>query len=223
MLNLEAQTEALQIVAAAAKKHGLVVAPVGSVYFLFTERKHLTTKDIDVVVHVDADTIAPLELLEKMGRELGVAVSSGDKATVTVTVESKYGPVRIDLIRGKEGARRSFLPRELLRTAARYGRRDGSILWYPIEFVILFKADAAVDRAKRARSGGPKAAENLRRADVFRQDVFAHVQSSLEGDGLNERYLIEGLSHLKQVRRNEVASLLEAASGGRLTLSVGTD
>ena len=223
MLNLEAQTEALQIVAVAAKKHGLVVAPVGSIFFLFTEGRHLATKDVDVVVHVDVDTIAPLELLEKMGRELGVAVSSGDKATVTVTVESKYGPMKIDLIRGKDGARRSFLPRELLRAAARHGRRDGSILWYPTEFVILFKADAAVDRARRARSGGPKAAENLRRAEVFRQDVFAHVQSSLEGDGLNEKYLIEGLSHLKQARRKEVAALLEAASGGRLTLSVGTD
>ena len=141
----------------------------------------------------------------------------------------------VDLLRGKEGAKKSFLPRELLRRAATHGRREGNILWYPIEFVILLKADAAVDKQHRAESGGQFAEQNRQRADIFKQDVFSQVQSAFAergaafGEapfgalpapaGLREDYLIEGLLCLKKARRLEVAALLEAASGGRLNLT----
>jgi hypothetical protein len=192
---------------------------VGSVFFLFQGRVSLTTKDIDVIIHLDDGNIASLDLLVKIGEELGDARPAGDRASVIVNMEGPTGPATVDLLRGKEGAKKSFLPRELLRRAATHGRRDGNILWYPIEFVILLKADAAVDRQHRAASGGRFAEESRHRADIFRQDVYSQVQSALAAGELREDYLVEGLRCLKKARRREVAALLEAASGGRLRLT----
>src|SRR5438552_6793869 len=173
----------LQRVAKAAAGHGLIVAPVGSVFFLFRGRAYLTTKDIDVIAHLDDGSIAPLDLLVKVGKELGEAKPAGDRASVVVSMEGTTGPATVDLLRGKEGAKKSFLPRELLRRAATHGRREGNILWYPIEFVILLKADAAVDKQHRAESGGQFAEQNRQRADIFKQDVFSQVQSAFAERG----------------------------------------
>ncbi len=240
MLDPEAQTEVLRRVAEAAARHGLIVAPVGSVFFLFQGRAYLTTKDIDVVAHLEDGSIAPLDLLVKVGKELGDAKPAGDRASVVVSMDGPTGPATVDLLRGKEGAKKSFLPRELLRRAATHGRREGNILWYPIEFVILLKADAAVDKQHRAESGGQFAEQNRQRAEVFKQDAYSQVQSALAkrgaafreaafGEapwaasaapaGLREDYLVEGLLCLKKARRLEVAALIEAASGGRLRLT----
>ena len=100
-----------------------------------------------------------------------------------------------------------------------HGRREGNILWYPPEFVILLKADAAVDRTHRAEKGGDHAEENRMRAETFRNDIFAQVQWVYSnGGGMREEYLKEGLLLLKKQRRIEVSQLLESASGGRLSL-----
>src|SRR2546427_1679971 len=115
----------LRRVAAAAARRGLIVAPVGSVFFLFQGRASVTTKDIDVIVHLDDGNIASLDLLVEIGEELGDARAAGDRASVIVKMEGPTGPATVDLLRGKEGAKRSFLPRELLRKAATHGRRDG--------------------------------------------------------------------------------------------------
>ncbi len=218
MLDREAQAEILKRVVEAAARYGLVVAPVGSVFFLFQGKSSLSTKDVDVVVHLDDGNIAPLEVLMKVGNDLGDARPSDDRASVMVAMEAPRGSAKIDLLRGKEGAKKGFLPRGLLRLAGINGRREGNILWYPIEFVILLKADAAIDRQHRAESGGRNVEENRQRAEVFRQDVFSQVQAALAATGLRDDYLVEGLLCLKKIRRIEVASLLEAASGGRLSL-----
>lgn len=220
MLDPEAQTEMLRRVAEVASRHGLIVAPVGSVFFLFQGRAYLTTKDVDLVVHLDDGNIAPLDLLVKVGEELGDARPAGDRASVIVNTEGPTGPATVELLRGREGAKRSFLPRKLLRVAASHGRRDGNVLWYPVEFVILLKADAAVDKQHRAASGGEHAEENRRRAEIFKQDTYSQVQSALVFPaGLREDYLVEGLLCLKKTRRLEVAALIEAASGGGLRLT----
>ncbi|MDG7002221.1 MAG: hypothetical protein JRN15_24240, partial [Nitrososphaerota archaeon] len=88
----------------------------------------------------------------------------------------------------------------------------------PPEFVILLKADAAIDRAHRAEKGGPHVEENRIRAEAFRADTFAQVQYAYANGDLRDSYLKEGLLLLKRQRRVEVAHLLESASGGRLSL-----
>lgn len=111
-----------------------------------------------------------------------------------------------------------FFPRELLREAAQRASVEGNVLWYPREYVIVLKADAAVDRETRARAGGPYAERNRARAMSFRDDVISQVQAALQAGTLQSSFLKDALVHLKAARREEVATLLEFAGGGRLSL-----
>ena len=208
----------LQKVAESAARHGLVVAPVGSVFFLFKGKPKLSTKDMDVVIHFEDGDIVTLEEILKVGQDLGDAKVSDDRASVIVEIVGSLGLASIDLLRGRERTSGGFLPRELLRKAAAHGRREGNVLWYPPEFVILLKADAAIDRTHRVEKGGSLADENKIRAEAFTNDTFSQIQWLYDNGNIREKYFREGLLCLKKQRRIEVAQLLESASGGRLKL-----
>ena len=217
MLGPDGQQELLRRLAEAAARRGLLVAPVGSVFFLHRGRRSLLTKDLDAVVTtLDGEPVSLAEL-EAIARDLGPATTASDEATVTVAIPG-LAEAEVDLLRGKEGAKRGFLPRGLLREAAQRGTVEGSILWYPVEYVVVLKADAAVDRAQRAEKGGAFAEANLARARDFRNDVVAQVDEALERGALRPAYLADAVRHLKAKRRADVVRLLEFAAAGRFAL-----
>lgn len=210
------KVELLNRLAEVAAGRGLMVAPVGSVYFLSRGRPALRTKDVVIHERSGRATVS-LQELEALGKELGAVTVAHDGASVTVDLPGPDGEaVRLDLLRGKRGAKKGFFPRELLAEAADRAVVEGNILWYPKEYVIVLKADAAVDRAQRAAAGGLYVEENARRAANFRQDVVNQVQAALEADGLRGSYLRDAVGHLKRSRRAEVARLIEVAGGGRV-------
>jgi hypothetical protein len=101
---------------------------VGSVDFLHQGRPSALTKDVDAVVLDSRREPASLEDLEALGRDLGDAETGMDKASVTVTIKGlAETPVTVDLVRGKEGSKRGFFPRSLLREAAGRGSIAGGI------------------------------------------------------------------------------------------------
>ena len=197
MLDPERQEEVLRQVATAAAKRGLAIAPVGSVYFLLVGKPKTSTKDVDTVVHSSGQDVASFEALLEIAREIGGRVTPGeDRSSVQVGVIRDGVEVGvIDLLRGREGARGGFLPRSLLREAASRGRRVGSIVTYPLEYVIVLKADAAVDREDRSAGKGVAAETNRQRAEIFKADVFTLVADAMRAGSLDEPFLRDAIGH----------------------------
>ncbi|MCA1813941.1 MAG: nucleotidyltransferase [Halobacteriales archaeon] len=220
-LDEAAQRDVLRRIAEAAARHGLMVAPVGSVYFLLEGERSLRTKDVDVVVHDAKGSIASLDMVTTMAEDLGHAEVAHDKASVKVTIQKGGEDIEIDLLRGRPSAKGGFLPRELLEAAGEHAKREGAVLWYPYEYVLLLKAEAAVDRARRAEKQDAYTEDNRRRAEAFRADVKRQMDARLRtGHALRADLLEDGIRRLKENRRRDVAALLEAASGGKLRLRV---
>lgn len=155
-----------------------------------------------------------MEQLEAIGSELGKTTRGDHNQEMVVTIEEPDGDIQLELIRGKSGT--DFFPRSLLKEAASRGTVDGNILWYPIEYVILLKADAAVDKDLRSRLQNEHQEKNRLRAEAFRQDVIEQVGAALRRGALRTEYLVDGLRHIKESRRDDVASLIERASAGRI-------
>lgn len=214
MLPESLQKEILLRIASAARKYGLLVAPIGSVYFLFRGRPKLFSKDVDGVILDEKGEPASLEMLRRIGEELGDVKVGQDRASVTVTIHGEGEAIFIDLLRGKEGAGGGFLPRGLLREAMTKSTTEGNLVWFPSEYVIVLKADAAIDRENRARSRNPHSEDNERRAAAFRQDVFDQMTAGLKEGSFSKKEFVSALDHLKQNRKKPVARLLEAASAG---------
>jgi hypothetical protein len=71
MLDASEQERIFRLIAEAAQKRGLYVAPVGSLYFMFRGEPKLLTKDVDAVIHGKDLQPASIELLVEIGQELG--------------------------------------------------------------------------------------------------------------------------------------------------------
>lgn len=150
-LDPKRQEAAIRKVAEAARKLGLIIAPIGSAYFSFKGEAKLMTKDVDAAVH-DADLEpASLDEVVKLGKALGESEIAKDQATVTIKMELEGIIEEVDLIRGKSDTSKGYVPRELLRAAARKAELQGNLLLYPPEYVLALKADAAIDREFRSR------------------------------------------------------------------------
>lgn len=203
------QQELLSKVANAAREEGCLVAPVGSVYFVIQGRPRPTTKDLDAVVF-DADREpASLAALKRIAERLGTAEVMKDEAVVRVA--GTTGRAEVELIRGREASKGGFFPRALLREAAQAARKEGNVLIFPLEYVLVLKADAAVDREDRAKRDTKRAAEHERRANAFRTDVFAEVNRATLDASLDTARLKRALAHLKEKRRERVRGLFVAA------------
>lgn len=220
MLDEAAQRAAFQRVADAALRRGLLVAPVGSIYFLFQGEPKLMTKDVDAVVHDEDLQPVSVDVLRALGEELGEVQVSADKALVVVVIrEEGEEPIQVDLLRGRAGAKGGFLNRGLLASGAARGTRTGNVILYPPEYVVVLKADAAVDRAKRAEKMDRHAAENARRAEAFRTDVITQVRALERHKPLDVATFRAALDLVKERRRAAVAELIEVATAGRIRLS----
>lgn len=198
----------LRILVEASAQEGCLVAPVGSVYLLLQDRARLNTKDVDGVIHMGDGTIASLEVVKRVARRIGTPEVAVDKAVVSVALPSGD---KIELIRGRSGARGGFFPRELLRAAAAASEQKDGVLIYPTEHMVVLKADAACDRRERAKRDAVRAAVHIRRAEAFEADVFAEVQRANTGDGLDVARIRSAIGHLKRPRRAAVAAMLRAA------------
>jgi hypothetical protein len=207
------QRAILDAIAQAAKEEGCLVAPVGSVYFLLIGTPRITTKDVDTVVH-DASLQPPsLDVLKRIAARLsqfGTATTTPDGAVVQVR-SGADAPAEIELIRGRSAAKGGFFPRELLLAAAKDAKRDGNLLIYPLEYVLVLKADAAVDREDRAKRDPQRAEVHERRANAFRADVISGVNAALLTGGLSAKTLNKAISQLKESRQPRVRSLFSAA------------
>lgn len=233
MLDVDGQREVFERVREAAKRHGLFVAPIGSVYFLQMGEPRLLTKDIDTVLHEADDAIPSLETVLAFAKDLGgEAVPDEQKSVVIVTIRDMAPePVIIELLRGR--AKPGFLNRTLLLRAAALSTREDNIIRYPIEFVITLKAEASIDRRQRAQKKREAAAKEAdpskrdedlamakrsdERADDFSRDVFGQMAAARQ-KGLNEDLFVDAISHVKESWRADVADLLDAASQGALRL-----
>lgn len=214
MLNADEQRKRLDAVAKAAADEGLLVAPVGSLYFLYHERGRISTKDIDAVLHNKDLTSASLESLKRVAKRLGPFKVSVDKAVVAISTSTESGTPDIELIRGRSRAKGGFFPRSLLEEAAAKGRKERTLLIYPLEYMLVLKADAAIDREERARRDKKRAPEHLARANVFREDLFGEANRAMLEEGLNPKTVEAALKHLKKTRRGPVRTLLVAAGIG---------
>lgn len=201
----------LEALASAAKAEGCWVAPVGSLYFLVQGVPRQFTKDVDAVIHGSALEVASLDVLKRIAARLGEAKVTVDEAVVWVPLPSAGPGAKIELIRGRTAAKGGFFPRELLREAAGAAERRDNLLLYPLEYVLVLKADAAIDREERAIRDPGRSEEHRRRAAAFRTDVFGEVNRAMLGPGLDARRLSSAVSHLKERRREAVRALLRAA------------
>lgn len=218
MLGPDRQRDVLGRIAEAASRVGLLVAPIGNVYFFVQQRASFETKDLDAVVHQEDLSVADLDSVVSMAKLLGEHEVQRDRAVVVVYLDGpKDGPdtAVVELIRGKPRAHGGYLPRPLLTKAGHQARRDGAVLWYKPEFVLVMKADAAVDRQERAAKGGPYAEDNRRRAETFRADVFSQMGSRNTWD---VEALREAAGLIKKSRQKGVADLIGSASAGRIRL-----
>lgn len=204
------QQDLLTKVAGAALQEGCLVAPVGSVYFVIQGRPRPTTKDLDAVVF-DADLEpASLSAVKRIAARLGTPVVTKDEAVVRVATPEAGRP-EVELIRGRASAKGGFFPRALLREAAQAAAKQGNVLVFPLEYVLVLKADAAIDREDRAKRDSARAAEHELRANAFRADVFAEVNRATLNASLDTRRLEHALVHLKAKRRERVRALFAAA------------
>lgn len=211
-MDVTEQRRLFDAVVAAAAAEGCTVAPVGSLYFLVDGAPRQFTKDVDAVVHGPGLAVVPLDVLKRIATRLGGPQEvSGDKAVVEVRPPSPDPDAKVELIRGRSSAKGGFFPRALLEQAAKEASRQGTVLIYPLEYVLVLKADAAVDREERAAKEEARAAENRRRAAAFRADVFQEVNRALQGRGLDAKRLEKAVACLKQKRRAPVRALLAAA------------
>lgn len=220
MLDAVEQGRVLQRVASAAAERDLFVAPVGSLYFLFRGEAAVLTKDVDAVILGHDLRPVALDVLERLGRVLGDVEVAHDRASVKVTVpQAGEAPVVIDLLRGRAGGKGGFLNRDLLCAAAEKGERTANVILFPPEYVLMLKAEAAVDRAVRAQKADAHAQENAERAERFRHDVFTQVRAIEKKRGLDVRHLQDALALVKRNRRAPIAELFDAATGGRIRLA----
>ncbi len=207
------QRAILDAIAHAARDEGCLVAPVGSVYFLLTGSPRMATKDVDAVVHDENMQPPRLDVLRRIAARLsmfGTATTTQDGAVVQVR-SSLDAPAEIELIRGRGKGKGGFFPRGLLVAAAKEAKRDGNVLLYPIEYVLVLKADAAIDREDRAQRDPERAELHERRANAFRADVMIGVNAALLTSGLSVVTLNAAISHLKVSRQPRVRSLFSAA------------
>lgn len=219
MLDQAEQRRVFELIAEAVAKRGLYVAPVGSLYFMFRGEAKLMTKDVDAVVHGKDLQPVSAETLVEIGKELGEVEVAHDKASVAVTIkEAGREDIKIDLLRGRAGGKGGFLNRDLLASGAGRGERRDAVILYPPEYVIILKAEAAVDRAKRAETQNEYTEDNKRRAEIFRADVLAQVRAAEAKQPLNKEHFQEALRLVKENRRREIAELIRFATRGGIVL-----
>lgn len=207
------QRVVLAAIARAAAEESHLVAPVGSSYFLLIGVPRLATKDVDAVVHATDFGPPSLDVLKRIAgrlKEFGEISVTQDGAVVQVR-SSEESPAEIELIRGRSATKGGFFPRELLVAAAKEATREGNVLLYPVEYVLVLKADAAVDREDRATRDAGRATEHERRANIFRADVMSGANSALLAGDLSAERIENAIRHLKKARRARVRGLLEAA------------
>lgn len=207
----ERQRSLVERVVTAAEAEDALVAPVGTVYFLYRDVARTATKDVDLVIHGDDLELVGLDVLKRIGKTLGVTEVSEDEALVRVTIGTGDQFDVIELLRGRARRSKGFLPRALLQEAARVAERRGRLLLYPLEYLLVLKADAAVDREERAGKDPEREAANRERATAFRADVFGEVNRAMLGGGLDAGRLRSAVSHLKKKRQDAVLRLLRAA------------
>lgn len=211
MLGTDEQRRLMEAVAAAAGAEGCLAAPVGSLYFLLTAQAKTYTKDVDAVIHSGDLEPVDLDILKRIARRLGPYEITIDEAVVQIRTRKTADLPDVELIRGRSRAKGGFFPRALLAEAAKASKRQGNLLVYPLEYVLILKADAAIDRDERALRDTKRREEHRRRAEQFRADVFSEVNRALLSSGLNRKFLASGVAHLKRKRANAVVNLLKAA------------
>lgn len=203
------QRAILDAVARAAKEEGCLVAPVGSVYFLLAGAPRMTTKDVDIVIHETGLQPPSLDVLKRIAARLekfGAANVTPDNAVVQIRA-SGDAPAEIELIRGRSDRKGGFFPRDLLIAAAKGAKREGNVLLYPVEYVLVLKADAAIDREDRAKRDTKRAEAHERRANIFRADVIAGIDAALREGSLSTSKLSTAVGFLKESRQARVRAL----------------
>lgn len=207
------QREMLAAILAAAREEDVLVAPVGSVYFLVAGTPRATTKDVDIVIHATNLQPPDMSVLRRIAARLeryGAPEATRDGAVLQLRTDAA-ATAEIELIRGRSGTKGGFFPRELLVTAAHEARRQGNLLIYPLEYILVLKADAAIDREARAKRDVARADQHARRAAAFQEDVMRETRAALAGEGLDATRLRKGLACLKENRRDAAERLLRAA------------
>jgi hypothetical protein len=164
---------------------------------------------VDIVIHETGLQPPSLDVLKRIAARLekfGAANVTPDNAVVQIRA-SGDAPAEIELIRGRSDKKGGFFPRDLLVAAAKGAKREGNVLLYPVEYVLVLKADAAIDREDRAKRDTKRAEAHERRANIFRADVIAGIDAALREGSLSTSKLSTAVGFLKESRQARVRAL----------------
>lgn len=210
MLDASDQRALVERLAIIAREEGCIVAPVGSVFYIFFGAERDMTKDLDAVVHDESLAVADTPTLERIAKRLGEVSVTRDGAVVAVKTRPGLAEPDLELVRGRRRRSGGFMPRKLLELAAARAERRDNLLLYPPEFILALKADAAVDREDRAKNDAARAEANRVRAEVFRSDVFKEVHRLQQTGEVDVKQLVDAIQLLKKNRQARVVKLLES-------------
>lgn len=177
-----------------------------------------TTKDVDIsVVLLDEDMqIAPRERIDDILEELEVEPTRypEDRSWVQAELEIDGVARTVDFIRGRKRDRPNgtFIHRDILNIITASAEQDDGVLVPSLTDLVVMKAWAATDQARLAdeKEGEPRE-KALRRGRVYQEDTRTYTEAALGRNALDRGRIQDLLDEMRDHRRPEVRSVLEAA------------
>lgn len=203
----------------AALPPGCALLALGSTAgLLHGVRDVTTTKDIDISVIVMRPdrTVAPktvlYEIIEKARAKIVMDPEDGSWIKTTVSVDDVLR--QVDLVRGKKHDRPDglFLDRRLLEAVASAATPDasGRILTPSLTDLVVMKAWASIDQARRAKASAPaelaERANNL--SEVYAADARRYAEEALDRNALDLARIEDLLAKMARHRAPEVRRVL---------------
>ena len=156
---------------------GWKVMPIGGLAMMqVADQPGQLTRDVDAVPLVLVDGILrvpPAAAVLEMGLNLSLDASlRKDQTSVQLVVRGEEGPVKVELIRGRNARSGGyFVSRPFLEKAASLCASASRVLYATPEVLACLKAWAAVDEDKLVEAGKDARGFHRARAAAFRQDV----------------------------------------------------
>ncbi len=179
-----------------------------------------TTKDVDVaVILLDEDQrVAPRERIDDVLDDLGIEPTRypADRSFVQAAIPIDGVHRTIDFIRGKKRDRPdgTFLHRDLLNTVTRAAQADDGVHLPSLTDLIVMKAWAATDQARKAdqaQQTGADATANQRRSQAYEQDTRRYAEHALDKEVLDLHRVNGLLAGMRDERASDVRAVLTRA------------
>lgn len=153
------------------------VMPIGGTLMTLRAGGRATqTDDVDLVLLVlrdGAPEVPPFDAVVAIAEALSDDVAPRkDHTAVHLLLATEAGPVKVELIRGRQpGKGGYFVDRRVLEAAADLATARDRVLELPLEALAFLKAWAADDKAKLVRADKDPEGYHRQRGEAFRRDV----------------------------------------------------